>query len=147
MIFTQLNNWKRYISWEESNPLMIEDKQILYARVSYAYKQALLSLKYFHELWFDYYTFLKNFDRADEAFIVLKQGLEAIPTSLLINFTLAEHYETMKSKFEDIQTLFGFNILTIRRQFVGKAGKRSFENDRKVKVAARITFEFVERFL
>lgn len=48
-----LGHWKRYITWEKSNPLQLEEKQKIINRVVYAYKSALLHLNYFPEVWFD----------------------------------------------------------------------------------------------
>ncbi|KAJ3154879.1 mRNA 3'-end-processing protein rna14 [Geranomyces michiganensis] len=45
-----LASWKRYIAWEKTNPLRLEDKSIWINRVIYAYKSALLMLRHYPEL-------------------------------------------------------------------------------------------------
>lgn len=47
----QVDAWKKYIRWEESNPLMLEDVQALQARVLLAYKKATMHIRFFPEIW------------------------------------------------------------------------------------------------
>jgi cleavage stimulation factor subunit 3 len=101
-----LNYWKRYIAWERSNPLHIEEKSLFVARVLYAYKSALLMLRYFPEIWFDAATFLIQNDRSEEAIQMLQSGISANPTSLLISFTLAEYLESKKVDFAQVTAVF-----------------------------------------
>ncbi|KAI8897597.1 hypothetical protein BC833DRAFT_649433 [Globomyces pollinis-pini] len=101
-----LNLWKRYISWERSNPLHLADKNHLILRVTYAYKSALLMLHYFPELWYDAATYLLESEKSDDAISILRSGIQANPSSLLLTFTLAEVLESKKYDFKEIQTLF-----------------------------------------
>ena len=75
-----LNSWKRYLSWERSNPLHYEDSSPLISRVVYAYQSALLDLRYFAEIWLDYATFLTDVERVDEAISVLERGIQDNPS-------------------------------------------------------------------
>jgi cleavage stimulation factor subunit 3 len=100
-----LNLWKRYISYETSNPLSL-DPPGYFSRVQYAYKKALLQLVYFPEIWHDYYCFLLDHQKSQEALQVLKQGLDSNPKSLLISFTLVERLESLKVDFKEIQKVF-----------------------------------------
>ena len=50
-----LETWKRYISWEKNNPLNIDDANVLASRIIFAYKSALLMLRYFPEIWFVFF--------------------------------------------------------------------------------------------
>lgn len=43
--------WRKYLKWEEGNPLMLEDSKALQARVSFAFKKAASALQFFPELW------------------------------------------------------------------------------------------------
>lgn len=97
--------WKRYLKWEESNPLEIEDKNVLNARVHAVYRKALERMRFFSEIWFMAYTWLSGVGRTDEAITTVKTGIEANPTSYVINFTLAEHYERSKN-FPEVHAIF-----------------------------------------
>lgn len=44
-------NWKKYLKWEESNPLEIEDPAVLQSRIVYAIKKCLTWMRYYPELW------------------------------------------------------------------------------------------------
>jgi cleavage stimulation factor subunit 3 len=44
-------NWKKYLKWEESNPLDIEEPAALQARVGYALRKCLTQMRFFPELW------------------------------------------------------------------------------------------------
>jgi cleavage stimulation factor subunit 3 len=74
-----LGHWKRYITWEKSNPLALDDKQKLLNRVLYAYRSALLHLLHFPEVWFDLSTFLHQVGKPEEALSYLKSGIDANP--------------------------------------------------------------------
>ncbi|KAJ3169317.1 mRNA 3'-end-processing protein rna14 [Geranomyces variabilis] len=94
-----LASWKRYIAWERTNPLRLDDKSIWINRVLYAYKSALLMLRYYPELYYDASSFLTEVGRADDAAAMLKSGVETLPASLLLNLSLAEREETRKRDF------------------------------------------------
>ena len=48
-----VGRWKSYLKWEESNPLMLEekDKATLIARIQSAYRKATIRMRYFPEIW------------------------------------------------------------------------------------------------
>lgn len=46
-----LQGWKAYLAWEEKNPLDLDDPTALQARIQYAYKQALMHMRFYPELW------------------------------------------------------------------------------------------------
>ena len=46
-----LNLWRRYLAWEEANPLDIEEPAALQSRVAFAYKKAVASLRFYSEIW------------------------------------------------------------------------------------------------
>lgn len=47
----KLEAWKKYLEWEEANPLDIEEPNLLQARVGFAWKKATASLRFFSEIW------------------------------------------------------------------------------------------------
>ncbi|KAH8115634.1 Suf-domain-containing protein [Phellopilus nigrolimitatus] len=92
--------WKLYLRWEESNPLEIEDKVALTTRLQGVYRKAVVRMRFFSEIWFMAYTWASGAGRADEALALLKAGIEANPTSFLLNFALAESFEIAKNYVE-----------------------------------------------
>ncbi|KAI8905512.1 hypothetical protein EDD86DRAFT_194001 [Gorgonomyces haynaldii] len=102
---TLLGQWKRYIEWEKSNPLQLEDQRLM-QRVIYAYKSCLLQFRFFAEIWYDYCSYLSANNKQDDAIAQLKHALQVNPTSLLLSFTLAEYEEGRKAEFTVIQAIF-----------------------------------------
>ncbi|KAG0325222.1 mRNA 3'-end-processing protein rna14 [Dissophora globulifera] len=96
----QLEQWKRYIRWERSNPLNLEDQAAFSARVAWTYKQALLSMRFYPEVWFEAATYFQEIGRADEAVALLKNACEIMPTSFLLHFAYAEMEENRKNMKE-----------------------------------------------
>lgn len=52
--------WKKYLSWEKSNPLRTEDQSLLTKRVIFAYEQCLLCLGHHPHVWYEAALFLQN---------------------------------------------------------------------------------------
>lgn len=48
-----VGRWRKYLKWEESNPLEIEDKDKsqLHARIQSVYRKAIVRMRYFPEIW------------------------------------------------------------------------------------------------
>jgi cleavage stimulation factor subunit 3 len=46
-----VNAWKGYLKWEENNPLVIEDAELLSKRIGYALKKCLSEMRHFPEMW------------------------------------------------------------------------------------------------
>ena len=46
-----LEQWRKYLTFEESNPLDIEEAPMLQQRVGFAYKKAVAYLRFFPEIW------------------------------------------------------------------------------------------------
>uniref|UniRef100_A0A1I7SWS6 Suf domain-containing protein n=2 Tax=Bursaphelenchus xylophilus TaxID=6326 RepID=A0A1I7SWS6_BURXY len=49
----QVELWRKYIHWEKSNPLNLEEYANFSKRVIYAYDQALLCLGYLPDIWYE----------------------------------------------------------------------------------------------
>lgn len=47
-----LEQWKAYLQWEEKNPLEIQEKPVLNARIQHAYRQAQMHMRFYCEIWF-----------------------------------------------------------------------------------------------
>ena len=48
----ELDKWKAWIEWEKSNPLILDNENLVYTRVIYAYKQAMMNMRFYPELWY-----------------------------------------------------------------------------------------------
>ncbi|TPX37613.1 hypothetical protein SmJEL517_g00759 [Synchytrium microbalum] len=124
---TLLQAWKRVIAWEKSNALKLEDKAILHARILYSYKCALLPLRHYPEIWHDAAMYLIDSNKSSESEEMLKSGIEAIPTSLLLNFTFAELEESKKRDpaplFESLITTLESNFDAITKKYDTERGK------------------------
>ncbi|KAG0050796.1 mRNA 3'-end-processing protein rna14 [Gryganskiella cystojenkinii] len=101
----QLEQWKRYIRWERSNPLSFEDPAALSARVAWTYKQALLSMRFYPEIWFEAATYFSEIGRVDESVALLKNATEIMPTSFLVHFAYVEMEESRKN-FKECRAAF-----------------------------------------
>lgn len=44
-------SWRAYLKWEEGNPLVIEDGEMLASRIGYALRKCLGEMRHFSELW------------------------------------------------------------------------------------------------
>ncbi|KAI9330114.1 hypothetical protein BDR26DRAFT_807589 [Obelidium mucronatum] len=104
--FEILRAWKKLIAWEKSNPLRIEDTSILSSRVVYAYKSALLMMRFFPELWHDAARYLIELGKLEDASSLLHQAVEALPNSLLLSFALAELEESRKKEHSSVASIY-----------------------------------------
>ncbi|KAF5390357.1 hypothetical protein D9757_002906 [Collybiopsis confluens] len=93
-----VGKWKAYLKWEESNPLMIEekDKKDLHNRIQLVYRKALVRMRFYPEIWFMAYNWTHGVGKHDEALYLLKAGLEANSSSFLLTFAYAEALEVRK---------------------------------------------------
>ncbi|KAG8882441.1 mRNA 3'-end-processing protein rna14 [Tulasnella sp. 331] len=89
--------WKAYLKWEEGNPLDLDDNAALQLRITSAYKKAAARMRFYPEITFMTYNSLMAMNKYDEAIAVLKQGIEARPSSFVLSFALAELMETQKN--------------------------------------------------
>ncbi|GAA6008673.1 hypothetical protein JCM11491_003391 [Sporobolomyces phaffii] len=89
-----LEGWKRYLAFEESNPLEMDDMGAVMNRVSFAYRKALACLRFYAEIWYLSANYNLRMGRIDEAKGQLQAGLAAIPSSLLLAYTLADLEES-----------------------------------------------------
>ncbi|KAL5512152.1 hypothetical protein ACEPAG_3673 [Sanghuangporus baumii] len=92
--------WKQYLKWEESNPLEIEERNTFVTRVQAVYRRAVVRMRFFSEIWFMAYSWTNSVGRTDEALQILEAGIEANPSSFVLNFALAENYELQKNNAE-----------------------------------------------
>jgi len=101
----QVQAWKNWIEWEKSDPLEIkdEDRTTYNKRILYLYKNALMALRFWPEMWYDAAEWCYQNDQKDEGDVFLKNGVEANPESCLLAFKRAHRVE-LRTDFEDGET-------------------------------------------
>ncbi|KAI1412802.1 hypothetical protein F5Y13DRAFT_179947 [Hypoxylon sp. FL1857] len=104
----QVRLWKSWISWEKDDPLVLQpdDQNTYRQRVLQVYKQALMALRFWPELWVEAaeWCFENNVtseDGQDTGLQFLIDGLEANPESLLIALKHADRIESTQAARED----------------------------------------------
>ncbi|ODM19252.1 mRNA 3'-end-processing protein rna14 [Aspergillus cristatus] len=99
----QVDIWKRWIKWEQDDPLVLKDDDpaAFKNRVVYVYKQALMALRFLPEMWFEAaeFCFLNGMETEGNDF--LKQGMEANPESCLLAFKRADRLEITSDSEQD----------------------------------------------
>jgi cleavage stimulation factor subunit 3 len=98
----QIKLWKHWIQWEKDDPLVLKDvdRAQYNKRVLYLYKQALMALRFWPELWYEAaeWCFENSLEEDGEKF--LAQGIDANPESCLLAFKQAHQIE-LKGDYED----------------------------------------------
>ncbi|UZJ53960.1 hypothetical protein CBS101457_003280 [Exobasidium rhododendri] len=102
---SQVEAWKKYLLWEESDPLQLEDAQILQSRITMAYRKATMHLRFFPEIWYMAASYCKRSARLEEAAIWLKNGMDACTGSFLLHFAYIEQAEA-RSEVKDCAEVF-----------------------------------------
>lgn len=107
---SQIKKWFALIDWEKSNPLGLEVVAELQKRVKYAYQQAATTLWFYADLWFEAadYSLEATPDSIADGVDLLKIGLQAAPLSFLLNYKLAEVYESNSKTTECKETYTTF---------------------------------------
>lgn len=97
----QVELWKRWIAWEKSDPLVLRDDEpeTFKSRVVYVYKQALMALRFWPELWVDaaewcFEQKIQTKDGKDQGLLFLTDGVAANPESSLLALKHADHIES-----------------------------------------------------
>ncbi|OHT06236.1 hypothetical protein TRFO_25797 [Tritrichomonas foetus] len=100
--FDYLHRWRLFIEYEKTNPLA-SNPETYRAYVVYAYKCALMSLRYCSILWHEYAQFLVSIDDSNEAISIYSQAIKILPDNLMLHFTFAELLESRKRASEAFQ--------------------------------------------
>ncbi|EFY86520.1 CFIA complex component Rna14 [Metarhizium acridum CQMa 102] len=95
----QVEMWKKWIAWELEDPLVLKDDEpkAYKQRILYCYKQALMALRFWPEIWVNAAAWCFEADiRENEKVLgteMLLQGIRANPESVLLAFKHADHIE------------------------------------------------------
>lgn len=136
--------WKKYLRWEESNPLQLEDVQALQSRVLLAYRKSVMHMRFYPELWYMASNYLQKCEREEEAVTWLRNGMEACAGSSLLSFALVEQAEQQKETkgcnevFDQLLNWIHSEIDKLNEQLEAKIKTIDEEAERqKAEVAAR----------
>ncbi|TVY52418.1 mRNA 3'-end-processing protein RNA14 [Lachnellula cervina] len=92
----QVELWKKWLSWEKDDPLVLrtDEPETYKQRVLYLYKQAVMALRFWPEVWVDAaeWCFSNSLDKDGDTF--LNDGIAANPESCLLAFKRADRLET-----------------------------------------------------
>lgn len=95
----QVELWKRWIAWEKEDPLVLQEDEpkVFSQRIMYCYKQALMALRFWPEMWVDaaewcYQNDIREND-AEMGTQFLVQGIAANPQSVLLALKYADRIE------------------------------------------------------
>ena len=97
--------WKAWIEWEKTNPLLLESDDAVYKRVMYAFKQAVMNMRFYPEIWYFLHLscvlcprysaaeYAKSKGKDAEAADFMKNGIKGNKLSFLLHFQYVEHEE------------------------------------------------------
>jgi cleavage stimulation factor subunit 3 len=100
----QVRLWQNWVQWEKSDPLEIalDDRALHHKRILHIYKNALMALRFWPELWYEAAEWCFENNLQDEGNKFLSDGIEANPESCLLAFKKANQVE-LRTDFEDGQ--------------------------------------------
>jgi cleavage stimulation factor subunit 3 len=97
--------WKSYLKWEESNPLELEEKAVLNTRIQGVYRKAMSRMRFYSEIWYMAYTWMKANGKPEDSRKILEDGLKANPKSFLLSFAYSELLE-LKKEYAAVHTAY-----------------------------------------
>jgi len=103
----QVQLWKGWISWEQEDPLVLKDEEpeTYKQRVLYVYKQAVMALRFWPEIWVDAADWCFNSGMEKDGDTFLNDGFQANPESCLVAFKKADRLESTLSTGESDKSL------------------------------------------
>lgn len=98
----QVELWTKWISWEQEDPLVLKDDEpeVFRQRVLYVYKQAVMALRFWPEMWVSAADWCYNNGLDKEGDSFLTEGASANPESSLVAFKRADRLESTLSTDE-----------------------------------------------
>jgi cleavage stimulation factor subunit 3 len=91
----QVQLWKEWVDWEKDDNLVLkdDDPKTYRKRILFTYKQALMALQFWPQMWYDAAEFCFENGMDKEGLEFLKQGIAANPESCLLAFKMADRIE------------------------------------------------------
>lgn len=99
----QVAIWTKWIQWEKDDPLVFKTNnfEAYKKRVLYAYKQALMALRFWPDIWYDAAEFCFDNNMDSEGSDFLDEGIAANPASCLLAFRKADRLELTTTNGND----------------------------------------------
>ena len=143
----QVDIWRRWIQWEKTDPLVLKDESLAAykSRIVYVYKQALMALRFWPEMWFDAADFCFDNDLESDGNDFLAQGIQANSESCLLAFKRADRLEmsTTNGNDESSKLQRGLRVrepydqlLEALYALVEKAMKRAADDEARIEADA-----------
>lgn len=154
----QVKLWKNWIHWEKSDPMeyATDERKLYEARILHIYKNALMALRFWAELWYEAAEWCYENGLQAEGDKFLNEGIEANPESSLLAYKKGNQVE-LRTDFEDghagiiakgkavrepymklLDTLYDLTTQTKKREDQALARAREqFEAQKKADEAAR----------
>ncbi|EEB16461.1 predicted protein [Pediculus humanus corporis] len=116
----QVELWKKYITWERSNPLRSEDTTLVTRRVMFAFEQCLLCLGHHADFWYEAAQFLEQSSAvltekgdvnavkifSDEAANIYERAITGVLSkNMLLYFAYAD-FEEGRHKYEKVHQIY-----------------------------------------
>ena len=92
----QVSLWKKLIQSEKANAQRL-DPPLLRLRVDFTFKQCLLCLLHYPEIWYDYANFYIEQNLFDQAIEIYEQALNTLPDCTLIYFAYCDFLESQNN--------------------------------------------------
>lgn len=91
----QVSVWKQWIDWEKEDNLVLQDDEpaLLNSRILFTYKQALMALQFWPEMWYDAVEFCFANGLESDGVKLLNQGIASNPEAPLLAFKQADRIE------------------------------------------------------
>ena len=92
----QVSLWRQWLQWEKDDNLVLKDEDlaVYQSRILFVYKQAVMALQFWPEMWFDAAEFCLSAGLETEASKFLKDGAAANPESCLLTFKISDRIES-----------------------------------------------------
>jgi cleavage stimulation factor subunit 3 len=108
--------WKAWIAWEKTDPLVLDNENAVYTRVIYAYKQAMMNMRFYPEIWYSAAEYAKSKGKDTEAAEYMKNGIKANKLSFLLHYQFAEHEET-NHRISEVRTTLESLINNLTQEY------------------------------
>ncbi|OSX60713.1 hypothetical protein POSPLADRAFT_1183237 [Postia placenta MAD-698-R-SB12] len=111
-----VGRWRMYLKWEEGNPLVIDEKEkaTFVQRMQGVYRKAVVRMRFFSEIWYMAYAWNHANGKQEDALTILKGGIDANPSSFVLNFAYAEAQE-LNQNFAEVHATFDKFVDVLRR--------------------------------
>lgn len=142
----QVEIWKSWIQWEKDDNLVLRDEDLkaYQTRILFVYKQALMALQFWPEMWYDAAEFCFSCNMEKEGLDFLKQGIAANPESCLLAFKLADQIELTtvnddasdpgaKSRMQKVREPYN-KVLESLYELINKARAREVQDIKKIEL-------------